>query len=406
MKKEYNWFLTAFLVRLFFLLLIIYFSDILGTELNINAPNPDDRRYEAGAIYYSQNADSLIDVETFTEAYEQLNDFIGSHLNNWFEYTPLWYWIACIVLYIFKSIWALRILNITFASLSVVYIYKFARLISTEKLANRAAGLLALLPYPLMFSCFAYKDQFVMLCFLYLLYHSTYIRNNKKISHLIWRVVKIALVALILLFMRGGVGAVYCMFILANAIGLNKMIGFKIKKKYWGIILVIIIIGCLALAKSYSLIWYKLSYYFDRQNNMLEDTTIKFLLINSISDIYKLPFTYIFSIVMPIGMFNGINSWYDIISNVNIVMVPIAIGAAMYTVKRDKADKFIYWCMMFIYIMSVVASLNIFRHYYSLIPITLLAFADFTLKANKTQKLILWIGSGVMALMLVLYYSI
>lgn len=403
-----RWFLKTFVVRLIILILVIIFSNALGTDLNPAASNPDDRRYEAGAIYYAEAANRLIDEDAFTAAYTSLGDPVGYHLFNWFEYTPLWYWVVCILVYIFKTIWSVRIFNIILASLTTVYIYKFCCLIGAERMATKAANLFAFLPYPVIFSCFAYKDQFVMLCFMYLLYRSTQIREQKiQRDRMIGVIVKMCVVALIMLFMRGGVGAVFCLVIVANAIGMNKIVGERgVRSRYILALVPVIIIGAVILAKSYSLIWYKLSHYLIGRGDTLSGTTISFLTVNSLKDIYKLPFAYIFSVVMPIGMFNGIHSWYDILSNVNVIMTPIAIGATLYIFKRNKADNFIYWCMMFIYLISIIASINIFRHYYSLLPLTLIAYSDFSVKATANQKLILLVDSVAMMLMLVLFYAL
>ena len=73
-------FLTTILVRLFFLILVVLLSAYMEKGFIASHRDVDDWRYEEGGFYYSQNATSLIDSNTFTEAYGRMNDNTGYNL--------------------------------------------------------------------------------------------------------------------------------------------------------------------------------------------------------------------------------------------------------------------------------------------------------------------------------------
>ena len=58
------------------------------------------------------------------------------------------------------------------------------------------------------------------------------------------------------------------------------------------------------------------------------------------------------------------------------------------------------------YLISIVTSINIFRHYYSLMPLTLIAFSnEWQLSGKKMKSLIF--GFGILfAIVVVIYYGI
>ena len=161
--------ITAFFVRLLMLFVVFYFQDYMEDGFIGSSTYYDDYRYELGAENYAVNAKSLIDVSAFVQVYAEVGDWVGYKLATPFDSTPLWYWVACIVIYIFKTKWVLRILNVVISSVAILYVYRFANMVYGEITAFKVCRLLAFLPYPVIFSCFSYKDQLVMLIFFYLL---------------------------------------------------------------------------------------------------------------------------------------------------------------------------------------------------------------------------------------------
>lgn len=411
-----NLFMKAFVYRLIILLLVFCFQGEFGSDFNQNAKDPDDRRYEVGAEYYLESATSILDIKAIKSAYMRLGDSTGYYFEDFKLFLtkgPLWYGIICVLIYIFKTKWVIRIFNIFISSLAVVLLYKLGTLIDSEKMGKRAADLLCFLPYPAMFSCFAYKDPLVMFCILYLMYKSS---QWKKLNYIVrdhkTDVLKIVFIGVILTMLRSGFGAVICLCLFINAVNIEDMFGNhgilsgKVSRKFFKICIPIIVITLVFFANYMETIVYKFGHYTAGREANLAGATISLLTIDSITDIYKLPFTYMFSVLMPINMFDGISSWYDIIANLNILMVPISIGAVLFVVRRNKSDKMFFWIGMLFYVVSIVTSLNIFRHYYSLMPVTLLAFSEFSLYKNRGEMMILLFGTMCMMAMLVIFYSI
>lgn len=181
-NNAFKYIVIALIARLFMLTIVFLLSDYFSQGFIGSENYYDDFRYEAGGLYYMQNATSIIDIQSFADAYASVNDWVGYKLSTPFTSTPLWYWVVCIVMYIFKTKWAVRILNIFLSAFAVGYVYRFSELVYGEKTAEKASLLLALLPYPVIFSCFAYKDQLVMLLTFCLLYTAAYYKYYSYIS--------------------------------------------------------------------------------------------------------------------------------------------------------------------------------------------------------------------------------
>lgn len=396
-------FLRAFFVRLILLIVIICFTSFFEEGFIESSNYYDDYRYEQGAIAYSESASDIIDVNAFTSAYASVGDWVGyNFVENPLNASPLWYWIACVLVYIFKTKWAIRVFNIIVASAAIVKVGEFSSLLCDAKATRMVILLLTYLPYPAIFSCFAYKDQLIMLCTFYLLCAALKYRYFGEITKK--RVVIIIVFSVALLFTRGGLTAV--LLALCALLAFVKDFHFKIEKKQAILFALVAIVVIAVLSRSFGTIIYKLQYYFARHEETLGDTSIGFIAINGVRDIYKLPFTYIFSIIMPIGLFGKISSWYSIVANCNVIMTPIAVGATLYIFKRDKIDRVVYWGCLALYLISIVTSINIFRHYYSLMPLTLVFFSDYWTKSSNQAKSIVIILSLLFALLLIAYYGI
>ena len=151
--------IVAFLLRILVLITILLLKDYMSAYGFIGAGDIyDDYRYETGAILYGKTANGLYDVDTFRRIFEvKNNDWVGYHLDNWFTGTPLWYWIVCDFMYIFKSHFLLRSINIINYVIVIKIVYEFVKILYNEKTALFSARLLADLPYTIIFSCFLYK---------------------------------------------------------------------------------------------------------------------------------------------------------------------------------------------------------------------------------------------------------
>lgn len=394
-------FARAFLVRFATLVIILLIGGGMARGFIGENTYYDDYRYELGGKYYAEHADSLIDVRTFTEAYASVGDWIGyKFADTPLESSPLWYWLVCILMYLTKTFVTVRLFNVLVASLAIVNVCKFATEAYGYEIAKKATKILTFLPYPVIFSCFAYKDQLIMLLTFYLLWAAVRYRNAHELPFK--RLVAIILSAVALLFVRGGLSAILIMICLI--IAFEKAIRGRLNAKTLLLLSLAVVAGIVVVGMSYQMVIYKLNYYLNRHAETLTGTSISFITINSISEIYKLPFTYIFSIIMPIGLNSGWGTWYGIVAHLNILMTPIAVGSSLYMLCRKK-ETLIYWGCTAYYLASIVASINIFRHYYSLIPFSLIAFSAYSVEKKNSMLLVYGLGIGF-ALLLMLYYLV
>ncbi len=361
--------LVALIVRLLALLIIMNSGDWSESFLG-SGINTDDWRYEAGGLYYAQHANGLIDINAFTIAYANLGDWVGYHLENPFSNAVLWYIIVCILMYITKSVISVRLFNIFLAVISIYYIYKFADLVFGKVVARKSSWLMALLPYPVLFSCFGYKEQLAMFCTFYLLYKAVRYRDKKQMT--IRDILKMVFAAVVLMGIRSGISIalIIICFVIMFIQDLNTI------KKHGNIFFLLgvaVVVGSFVLYRFWRVISYKLDVYLTSHKEVT-DATISFLMINGIRDIYKLPFSYLFSILMPIGHISSITSWSGVVGALSFCMAPIAVGAGAYVFKK-KPDAIVYWSCMAYYCIYVITSLNIFRQYASLLPLSLIFYS-------------------------------
>ena len=402
-KYEKKIFTITFLIRILMLIVIFILSEYMERGFISSDMLVDDWRYEEGGIYYSQNAKSIFDVETFTEAFARLGDNTGygMTLSRLFtKSTPFWYWVVCITIYITKTYWAVRILNIIIASFCSIYIYRFTKITYGEKTARLVGYLFSLLPYIVIFSCFSYKDTFIMLCTFYLLYISVKLRYKIKITKI--ELLNSLLLLIMMMLTRSGLsiilsGLCFCI-VFIKEIKLKKIFKFK-----YLILIVIILLGTYFFQEP---IVHKYNAYLSANMNTQEaGNTISMVTITKIRDFYKLPLTYMFSIISPIGIGYFHNSWFSVISNINIIMVPIAVGGLIYIFFKKKSDKLLFQMLMVYYSISIIMSIGIFRHYYSVLPLTFIPFSNYIIKGKKADYLLLIIASILGMLIIFIYYS-
>ncbi|MBS9776065.1 MAG: hypothetical protein KGV57_03125 [Fusobacterium sp.] len=398
-KFEKRIFILSIFIRLCVLLIIFLLSSYMEKGFIASHRDVDDWRYEAGGEYYAQYANSLFDVDIFTEAFARWNDWKGYQLDRPFSSTPMWYWIVCDMMYITKTYWAVRILNILIAGFSSIYIYRFSFLAYGKKTARLATKLFTFLPYPVIFSCFSYKDHLVLLCTFYLLHLAVKIRYKIKIDRI--QILVGAILLLIMMLTRSGLSTIFLgVFMVISFIkieDIKKIINIKM----------IIVLGVILVFSYffYDVILYKFKVYLAANINSTNvGNTISIVTITKLRDFYKLPFTYIFSTIMPIGIGKLTNSWFSIVANINILMIPIGIGGVLYVFLKRKKDYILFWVTLGYYLISIIMSTGIFRHYYSLLPLTFIVFADFITRSKKIERVLLILGTILSIVLLFFYY--
>lgn len=393
----------AVILRLIMLVIIMFSgqweSSFIGEGLS------DDWKYEVGAEYFAQNANGLFDRDTFTTAYMVTdNDSVGYNLERPFSIATFWYLIVCFITYFTKTKYCIRLFNIFLTAVSMIYIYKFSSLVYGERTAERTLILYAFLPYPVIMNCFGYKEELAMFCTFFILYKSAYYRYTNNINAK--EIVKLILVAVLFAGIRSGVSIAF--FAVCSVIMFVKDLN-KIKKNKIKLIIISFAMVCIMaflFIRLWDVILMKLNHYMGQNANRGENSSIDILMINNIYDIWKFPLSYMYSILMPFGLFIKINSWSTLVSNLNVCMIPIAIGATIYIFTRKKPDKVIYWGCFMYYAIYILTSLNVFRQLSALFPLSLIAFSDFSVKASKNEKSICVILSLLMFIATVLFYGL
>lgn len=389
-------------LRLLVLLIIFSVTPEWSTGLIGTATSFDDVRYEAGAMLYANTADRIIDKEAFARAYGAFDDWTG-YDPSIFSATPLWYWIVCIICYIFGNIVFVRLINIIIAATAVYYLYKLVEHMYGEQTALLASRLLAFLPYPIVFSCFSYKDSLVMTIIIYLLYHAVKYRDTKKIR--LKTLFYVLISALSLLLIRGGISAIFLVLCFSVALFNGEKRGRRQFAQKLCLVIIASVIGAYVLYSSFDIIVLKIQAYIVNRD-LSDQGGIALVSITSLKDIYKLPIAFLFAIIMPIG-FDGINSWLSVISVLNVCMAPIAIGATLDILLHNKREFFFIMACYGYYAISIVASIGIFRHYYSLLFIPIMFFAHQQIYGNNRLIKKSWkIGTVVYTAMIISYLFI
>lgn len=380
-KKDINSIIImAVLVRVITLMVIA----ILGFRLPAlgfidNSHLYDDYRYEQGAFLYEQQAKTLFDAEAFTAAYDSLEDWTGHNLSNPLDSTPLWYWICCILVYVTKTRWSIRVLNIVLFAAAIKVIWKIANEIYGEDAADLAAKLMSFMPYFVIFSCFSYKDVLVMLCTFSLFWKAISLKKG-EFGLLDFGIA--ILDSAVMLFMRSGL-IIVLLGLLLIYLFLNE-IKLKMKRIVVLFLPICVVAGTLGIYKFSNVLIYKFVVY----NVSYQSESLgmgKFLKISGISEMWKLPITYFVSVLQPIQIFSKIDSWYAVICNVNIVMIPIALGSLLYVFIGKKKDKAFFFVTVIYYLITAVSSILIFRQIFSLLPIPVMYYASLW-KSNCTSR--------------------
>ena len=360
----------------------------------------DDWRYIEGGLYYIEHARSVIDLDVFTKAYERLGDGVGYHVNHPFIYATGWYWIVCVLMYVTKTKWSVSILNVVLSVLSIIYIYKFANLVYGTKTAKTTSYLFALLPYPVIFCNFAYKEQLAMFCTFFILFQAVRYRYYKELSLI--TILLTSMIFVVFMTIRSGASIIF-LFLVFVIMFADRQKFVDNQAKYIMVCSILFIISCVLCVQFNDVISHKINYYVTSYTSY-PNTIVGHLLIKDLSGIYKLPFAYAFSIIMPMKMdaFCNLSSWSDVVACLNLCMIPISVGATLFLIKK-KPDKIVFWGCFSYYSIYLISSLNIFRHYSSLLPLQLMAFSHFLTHSQKNDK-IFFISGIVFAYLLLLIY--
>ena len=374
--------MEGLLVRLIALIIVSVFSDSLTTGYLRSSYASDDLRYIDGAVIYSENAKSIIDVPEFASAYVTVGDNVGIS-----DMLQLWYWIICILMYIFKYPIIIKIINIFIGVICIAYIYKLCLRIypSNQKIAILASRLYAFFPYPVFFCCFLYKDQFLTLITLLLFFT---VCGNETIFRF-KEMMKILILLVVFSFIRSGLTPILLLTISLIEINKSKLSFSHRKIKIIAISIITVVLTLYLYVYFSEIIIHKLEAYTSSRgnDNAISGATISYVTINTISGFWKLPFAFIFTIIQPLYIGGKITNWEGVVSILNVCSIPIVILNLIYIFKK-KNNSIFWYSLMIIFAIMLYVSMGITRHFYYLLPFIFIFYSDALLSGNQIIRTI------------------
>ncbi len=376
----------GFLLRVF----VLFFILVIGTSFTEPYFILDDIKYEDTAQMYMAFANSVIDAD-YLESIE--TQYIRA----------FWPWVVSISAYIFKWVYAGRVINIILSSMCIVVIYKLAlELSENKKTALLSAKLFAFLPLTVFVCCFPIKDIFITLAVMYAFYIFVCLQKGVKIKALSLVLCLVGLVCTY--FTRGAVIELLAIYFFVFFI--QKYVK---KKKYFKVLLIVLVtVMMVYLFKDFIIQSFeeKIFYYYDYSG---ESGNMSAIEIKEISDFYKLPITYFFATLQPINvnLFSNTysNLWYRVLTYLNITIYPVAIGNFLYIFQ--KKHNWVFWLSSLImYVAVIILSLGVFRHYLFLLPLQLINYSLYMDKGQKTYKKFLVSIASLGLLGVVIVYSL
>lgn len=387
-------FVGALVLRLVMLGIIVALGESVSVGLLGSSNINDDVRYLEIAESYARSAKFIIDVPAFQNTLDSIET---GYLHD--AFTSLWDWVVCILYFILRSEILVKIVNILFAVWSVKCIYDICKGEFGIKVAKLASSLYAFLPYPIIFSCFLYKDQFYTLITLLLIRQALKCAGHIKLKDVI--IMTLLVVASMLTRTGLVVLVVFGLFII-----LYKKGEYKIKFSSLIIVLpLVLIIGGYIVSLSWEPIQRKLLTYVYEFSLDSEKDTIDFFIIKSPAQIWKYPFSLMFLLFQPLSLSAiKVTCWMDVARYLNIAAVPVALGNILYLGALKMKKSYLYWLTQLFYLLTIVTSLGIVRHQFYLQPFMMMIFAVYFYRTKN--KFILVASSSVICLFLVVRWII
>jgi len=382
----------AFFLRLLVFFIVLLLQNTSDFGFISNEPINDDARFLLASSNYNKIAHSVIDKVAFTSSFEAYGDYSGYKLT-----IPLWQWIVCIVGYISGTNFTIRLITIFLSSISIVYLFNICRIILGEKSAIIASKIWALLPYPVIFACSPYKDHLVLIAFWGLLLNLIKYSNNIRLSKI--ELFSVPLYLFIYFNLRSGIS------IIAVAVLFGYFL-FKRNRKINKLnLLILALVGIYGIYTTFVYSWdsilLKTNYYVLQRVD--GSNTLAFFNINSITDIWKLPFTYMISIIQPFGLTSEISAPISVVAISNILLIPMMFANFLYLFFY-RSKYYYYWPILVLYLITIVSSISIFRHYYYLLPFHILSFAALYNSINWKKFKLLISCLSIFTLLVFIYY--
>lgn len=347
----------------------------------------DDRTYELLAKRYMEVARTPYDLNAFKliGAYGYLEVF--------------WPWVMCISAKLFDFLYAGRIINCIISVVNIKVVYDLAlQVCKNETIALRAARLMAFLPVTVFVCCFPIKDIFLMYAVLktFLLLVRWQSRDRISPLSIAWEV----LLLLAINHTRGAILEFFVLIFMFFAIA-------KVKENGNGKLLFVSIIALLGLM---GYLWRPIVEAFqvkvDAYGGVVETgNLIKVIQMRNPWEIYKIPFSYFYATLQPflLNLFEigNLSVWAYIINLFNISIYPIAIGNYIYIIMKKHNN--LLWLSSTI-LMAAVSGLSLgnSRHYFFMMPYTILNFCLATEEPNGIFKWGTYIGPFILFTLVIL----
>lgn len=375
------------LIGLFFRICVLIFILTIGEYFSEPYYISDDRTYELLAKRYLEVAQSPYDLNAFK--------FIGAY--GYLE--VFWPWVMCISAKLFGSIYIGRILNCFIAVANIKLVYDLAMQVCENKtVALRAAKLMAFLPVMIFVCCFPIKDIFLMYAVLNTFLLLVHWQNNARISFysIVWE----AFLLLAINHTRGAiVEALFLIFVLFTIAKIKKSNNNALVYIMLMVLFTMMIYNLTPIIEAFQV-------KVDTYGDVVETGNfIKVIQMRNPWEIYKLPFSYFYATLQPFLLnlfeFGGLSMWAFIINLANITIYPIAIGNYIYIIMK-KHNKLL-WLSSTV-LMAAISGLSLgnSRHYFFMMPYTILNFCLAIERPNKICEYGILIGPFVIFIIVIL----
>ena len=395
--------ITSFSLKIVVLFSIFFLKNGEISGYHGSEVTKDDVRYEEAALFYSQNATSVIDTEVFTIAYEQYGDRTGHS-----SQISVWHWLVCLTTYFFNYSIFLRIFNVGFSVLTAYYLYRLAFIIFGKKTAKYALIFYSFNPYFIVFSLYLYKDQFVALLLTQIFYFLLKYLKEGRVKNLGYLIVLLAIFS----GLRSG-------FVLVVMVAIIVLLYFgesssrsqfsntvrQIETK-WAFLFLTILAVPIYFGTSYFIdnFWLgqrKFEVYVTGRGQS-NTSTISNFQIAKLTDFYRIPFAFIFGLLQPINLTASVNSVGGFVGSINLFGIFLASGNVLaFSDRRIRSIGFT-WVINSLFLITLISSLGISRHYYFMLPFYVMFLAAFIVRKGNLERLIK--ASLALGLLIIGYY--
>ena len=347
----------------------------------------DDAAYEALAAKYLALRTRAIDPQALAL----------SGATGYLE--PFWPVAVCVLAGLTGTVTAARWLNVLLSVATVGVLTALVRqTTNSQAAAMRACRLMAYLPVTVITALFPIKDIYLMLSFFTVLLLLVRLSHGERI-----RVP--ALLAGVLLtwgcfYTRRLVGVVLV------ALAFSFLLRRLICRRCTVAAVLLLVAGGVLLWCTREAITSEIAQKLQVYGADTGGQGIALLRIRSLRDVWRLPLACVYGMLQPIRLpllsSSGMTPYWDVLSLLNLSMLPVATAAALYALCK-KHDRLLWLGCALTYAAVIVLSLGIFRHYLFLLPLHVMSAVAYGARTGKGGALPVALGSAGLMLAIALY---